>query len=239
MSVELYRSSLVLPAPSAVQMWLDFDGTITRRDVLDELIQNYAINDSWKLIEERWQAGLIGSRECLRQEFDLIRIAPDALERFLDTIEIDSGLLRLLDTLRTWNVPVMILSDGIDRFIRAILKRHGIGNLVIRSNALAVRSDRMSLRCPHEDAGCESAAAHCKCASASELLQPGRKAIYVGDGRSDLCPARKCDVVFAKGVLASSLAREGINFVPYTTLADVAATLEASWTGSASQACSA
>ena len=38
------------------------DGTITRTDVLDELIRRYAIDNSWHAVEADWQAGRIGSR---------------------------------------------------------------------------------------------------------------------------------------------------------------------------------
>ncbi|EQD32500.1 phosphoserine phosphatase [mine drainage metagenome] len=58
-----------VPLPSKAQVWIDFDGTISREDVLDELVSRFASNDSWKLVEERWRTGLIGSAECLRSEF--------------------------------------------------------------------------------------------------------------------------------------------------------------------------
>ena len=218
-----------VPPAGAAQVWIDFDGTITRRDVLDDLIQRYAVSDSWKLIEERWQAGIIGSRACLIQEFDLIRIAKAELADFLEGVAVDPGLNRLLDTLRRYRVPVAILSDGIDHFIRAVLARNGIIDLPIRSNTLVHSGKRLSLRCPHASDSCECAAAHCKCASAQELLQIGRKTIYIGDGRSDLCPSRKSNAVFAKAALAKALTREALPFTPFVTLNDVAETLEAAW----------
>jgi 2-hydroxy-3-keto-5-methylthiopentenyl-1-phosphate phosphatase len=219
------------PVPPAryAQVWVDFDGTITRRDVLDDLIQRYAVSDSWKLIEERWQAGIIGSRECLSQEFDLIRISKAELVEFLEGIEVDPGLNRLLGTLRRHQVPVHILSDGIEHFIRTVLARNGISDIPIRSNTLAHHGKRLSLRCPHTSDSCSSAAAHCKCSSAEELLQLGRKTIYIGDGRSDLCPSRKAGAVFAKAALAQALTREAIPFTPFVTLNDVSETLEAAW----------
>ena len=223
-----HPSGPVPPAGSA-QVWIDFDGTITRRDVLDDLIQKYAVSDAWKLIEERWQAGIIGSMECLREEFNLIRIDKEQLAAFLEGVAVDPGLARLLETLRKYRVPVAVLSDGIDHFIRAVLARNGITDIPIRSNTLIHRASRLSLRCPHASDACSCAAAHCKCESAEELLQLGRKTIYIGDGRSDLCPSRKANAVFAKAALAQALTREAIPFTPYVTLNDVADTLEAAW----------
>ncbi len=221
--------SAPVPPASAAQVWIDFDGTITRRDVLDDLIQRYAVSDAWKLIEERWQAGIIGSRECLAQEFALIRIGKAELATFLESVSVDPGLNQLLATLRKHRVPVAVLSDGIDHFIRAVLKRNGITDVAVRSNTLIHTGKRLSLRCPHASSACTCAAAHCKCASAEALLQPGRKTIYIGDGRSDLCPSRKASAVFAKAALAQALTREAIPFTPFVTLNDVSETLEAAW----------
>jgi 2-hydroxy-3-keto-5-methylthiopentenyl-1-phosphate phosphatase len=221
--------SAPVPPAGAAQVWIDFDGTITQRDVLDDLIQRYAVSDAWKLIEERWQAGIIGSRDCLREEFNLIRINRAELAEFLQTVSVDPGLTRLQGILRKYRVPVAVLSDGIDHFISAVLSRHGVTDIPIRSNTLVHRGDRLSLRCPHASPACSCAAAHCKCASAEQLLQIGRKTIYIGDGRSDLCPSRKANAVFAKGALAQALMREAIPFTPFVTLNDVANTLEAAW----------
>ena len=221
--------NFMLTAPETLQVWIDFDGTISRKDVLDELIRNYAINESWRLIEERWLAGLIGSRECLSQEFALINISLPELNDFLDRIEIDPGIHPLLALLREHKVPVAVLSDGVERFIRRILLRHGIRNMEIRANKITHRAGRLKLSCPHSSSECVAQAAHCKCASANALCHPARKTVYIGDGRSDLCPARGADWVFAKGVLARALTHEHISYIPYLTLQDVTATLSRVW----------
>src|SRR5262249_37911490 len=59
------------------------DGTITRSDVLDELIARFAEDDSWKRIEWLWQSGRIGSRACLEREFALLRAEADQIEQLL------------------------------------------------------------------------------------------------------------------------------------------------------------
>ena len=218
-----------LPAPAHAEVWLDFDGTISQQDILDSLIERFAMNASWKLIEQRWQTGLIGSRECLQAEFDLLRVSKPELETFLDAIQLDPGIGGLLQLLRSMNVPVAILSDGIDIFIQRTLARHGITGIPLRSNTVTHRGKSLRLVCPNSSSGCESAAAHCKCASAQALGTPGRQSIYVGDGRSDLCPARKSSAVFAKGTLARTLSQQHIPFFAYTGLQDVTATLSAAW----------
>jgi 2,3-diketo-5-methylthio-1-phosphopentane phosphatase len=218
-----------IPAPERSQVWLDFDGTITRADLLDELILRYSRNDSWKLIEERWRSGQIGSRQCLEEEFALLQITPEQLSRELAGVRLDPGAAALIADLRTRHIPVAILSDGIDTFIRAILQSHGVAAPTIRANSIVQKDHSLTLRCPHHQSDCASKSAHCKCASARALASPDRISIYVGDGRSDLCASLNAEVVFAKGALAQSLSARQVPFRTFETLVDVHRTLQEAW----------
>src|SRR5438270_5490076 len=95
----------LLPPPADTQVWIDFDGTITQKDVLDELIRRYAVDDSWQLVEQQWQEGLIGSQECLSRQFAVVRVSDAELERFLDTIPLDDGIFPMLRLLDRFGVP--------------------------------------------------------------------------------------------------------------------------------------
>ena len=73
---------------------------------------------------------------------------------------------------------------------------------------------------PHEHSTCKT------CGNCKKKHLPGedreeKTVIYVGDGLSDLCPAKYSDIVFAKGNLQKYLTREGKEFFPFETLKDV------------------
>ena len=222
--------NVILPEPQATQVWFDFDGTISRQDVLDELVNRFSRNESWRLVEERWKAGLIGSEACLREEFSLLEISDNDLYDFIDQVEIDPGFIPLIAMLRQNHVPFAILSDGIEKFIRGILNRFNAGDIEIRANRITRKNQQLHLVCPHKAEFCLSAAAHCKCRSAGKLRIGRRKTVYIGDGRSDICPARQADVVFAKGVLAQELAARQHAYIPYNSLHEIAATMNRAWT---------
>ncbi len=114
-----------IPRPDQAEVWLDFDGTLTRRDVVDSLIRRYAATDEWRTLEDAWQAGEIGSRECLTGQLGLIRISEQNLAKFLASISLDPGAARLFNLLHQHGVRTTILSDGIDWFIDRILRRMG------------------------------------------------------------------------------------------------------------------
>jgi 2-hydroxy-3-keto-5-methylthiopentenyl-1-phosphate phosphatase len=217
------------PQARECQVWIDFDGTITQKDTLDELINKYSVDNSWELIERQWQAGLLGSRECLEKEFSLLKIPSAELERVIQDFRVDSGIHNLLQLLRDFNVPITILSDGIDIFIEQILYNNGISDILIRSNTMLYKEPRLELKCPHNDPGCDVNAAHCKCSSISKLGDPHKRSIYIGDGHSDLCPARKADFIFAKNALAQCLNKEKRPFVGFSDLLDVTSFLSAKW----------
>jgi 2-hydroxy-3-keto-5-methylthiopentenyl-1-phosphate phosphatase len=219
----------LVPSAANAHVWIDFDGTITKQDVLDELIKRFAVDDSWKLVEQQWQEGLIGSRECLSRQLAVVQIEDSAIDGFWDSIQLDPGLSGLIDLLDRHHVPVAVLSDGLDRFIGPLLSRGGLGRLKFRSNSFDRENQMLRLSCPFSNSTCESASAHCKCKSIGELSVDDRQGIYIGDGRSDLCPSRKVTCRFAKGVLAANLEREGLPYLPYEELSEVAGILSAVW----------
>src|ERR671939_573266 len=93
-------------------LFLDFDGTITERDAIDALLDAYA-DPQWLAIEAEWQAGRIGSRECLRAQLALVRASREEVNALLDSIKVDRGFATLLETCAALRVPVHIVSDGL------------------------------------------------------------------------------------------------------------------------------
>lgn len=178
----------------------DFDGTIATEDVTDSLLARFA-DPEWRAIEADWKAGLIGSRECMARQVALIRAAPDEIERHLADIEIErhfAGFVRLCQTL---DVPLTIVSDGIDYAIRFLLSREGLGHISVISNRLERTSaDTYCLRFPYANNSCTAGSGTCKCATRS-LHTPPRRALLIGDGASDFCAASEVDLVFAKDAL--------------------------------------
>jgi 2,3-diketo-5-methylthio-1-phosphopentane phosphatase len=229
MEMDFARIWAKIPPTTIAEVWLDFDGTLTDQDVVDSLVRKYSKSDEWRRLEDAWQAGRIGSRACLSGQFDLIRVGDEELDRFLGSVSLDPGASRLLFLLRRYGVPATILSDGIDWFIDRILRAHDLEPPPVRSNTLVRAGESWRLVCPHFSSDCSAGAAHCKCTSMERLEGRGRRRIYIGDGRSDLCAARNAHFRFAKAKLAAHLEEEALEFVPYTTLHDICRVLETAW----------
>lgn len=205
--------------PQSVRVLLDFDGTITTTDSVDAILERFAL-PQWHAVEDQWEKGHIGSLDCLQQQVALIRATPEALNDFIDQIEIDPGFQDLLALCADHALPVGIVSDGFEWSVRRVLQRLGV-NCPIKANLLAHHGDdRWGLSHPHAHAGCTSGAGTCKCRAAGMA-----STILIGDGRSDFCVAHKATLVFAKGRLAQYCREHHLPHVPINGLTDILAPL--------------
>jgi 2-hydroxy-3-keto-5-methylthiopentenyl-1-phosphate phosphatase len=199
-------------------LFVDFDNTITLGDVLDRIIERYSASDAWRTWESEWQAGRMSTEECLRRQVGNLRASPQELRQFVYSTGIDPAFPRIVAWARRENVELCVVSDNFEVLVRAILNRHGLPDIKVRANELEFRNGLLEARFPFRDARCQRCA-HCKAQHLRATKM--RPRIYVGDGQSDICPARIADVVFAKDSLASCLGREGVPFRPYRALNEV------------------
>lgn len=201
-------------------VFLDFDNTISKFDVFDGLLLNFAKDDRWRELEEKWKRGKIGSKECLAGQLKSIRATGDKLDRYLSKVRLDRYFKRLLKLLHSRGAKTVILSDNFDYILRRILKSNGIKGLKIYSNKLKFRQGRLIPRFDFTDKYCGKCA-HCKKNSLFANAGKGSKTVYVGDGLSDTCPSGYADLVFAKEDLLKYCKRNKIPCIPYKELKDV------------------
>src|SRR6478672_8492333 len=113
-----------------VRVYCDFDGTVSVQDATDVLLSRLA-DPEWQEVERLWQDGVIGSGECMRRQISLIRATPEQLDRVLDEVEIDPFFASFVDFCTAHCIPVTIVSDGVDYFIKRILGRRGLDRLPV------------------------------------------------------------------------------------------------------------
>ena len=212
-------------------LFLDFDGTITRRDAVDAILEKFA-EPQWLDIEEDWKAGRIGSRECLSAQMQLVRATKDQIDKLLDSIEVDPAFVHLLETCSAHGVEVHIISDGFDYCINRILNRpslnvgHQLEGVRIMSSHLERDKNHWQVDFPSFHQSCAHGCATCKPAVMRLLNQSNAPAIFVGDGLSDRYAVASADLVFAKDGLASYCSENSIDHIRYQDLGDVATYLD-------------
>lgn len=177
----------------------DFDGTISAQDVTDTLLEHFG-RPGWQDLEEQWLAGEIGSRECMAGQIALLDMSRQALDELLATIPVDPDFSRFVALAERYQIPVHVVSDGLDYPIYHLLARQGITQVPVVANLLKqVDERRWELTFPWQSDDCRAASGVCKCAT---MQQRSRGAtLLIGDGRSDFCLAHQATHVFARGAL--------------------------------------
>jgi len=217
-------------------LFLDFDGTISRCDAVDAILEEYA-DPEWLALEADWRAGRIGSRDCLRAQMSLVRASPKQIDSLLDEIGIDEELTTLLQLCVVRGIPFHIVSDGFDYCIRRILSDAGrkLAGLLRGGRVCAAhlesRGDLWRTEFPFLHQTCGHGCATCKPAVMRLLNRTNAPSIFVGDGLSDRYAIQSADVVFAKDALAGYCSQQSLEFSPYRNLADVAAYIDRMVTG--------
>ncbi|AXK53501.1 MtnX-like HAD-IB family phosphatase [Pseudomonas protegens] len=199
----------------------DFDGTISRADVIDNVLQRFA-DPSWEGIEQEWLDGHIGSRECLSRQLALVKASPAELLGYFDSVEIDPEFPDFVDHVIGLGASIEVVSDGIEQGIARILARHYVTLLPILANRLRqVDHNSWRIDFPYASDACRAASGNCKCKSTPR----GKRVLVIGDGQSDMCVATTADFVFAKDRLADYCERNKIPHARFDSFAELPALL--------------
>ena len=204
-----------------MRVFIDFDNTVTLVDVLSQLIEQFSINDDWMALEEAWRSGEISAKDCLIGQMKGVRIYQGELNEYLKIIEVDPYFSKLIDLLIERGIEINIVSDNFESIIKSILDNNGIKGVSVYANHLRVFRNRLFPSFPYQNPDC-LLCAHCKKVHfMNDRHSMEDPIIYVGDGQSDICPARQADLVLAKGVLMKYLKKQDLPCVKFTRLDEV------------------
>jgi 2-hydroxy-3-keto-5-methylthiopentenyl-1-phosphate phosphatase len=198
---------------------VDFDGTITQNYVGDLLFDTFSKKESQKVVS-LWLKGAISSKECLERECALIKISRSELKNFCLSQEIDGKFSDFADLCKREKLKLVILSDGLDFYIKLILEKFGLERLPFYSNILRFENDKLKPEFPYFDRGCGNCG-NCKKYHLKNLREKNQRVVYIGDGLSDKCAVREADFVFAKNDLRRFCVKENIKHYPFRDFGDV------------------
>jgi len=218
--------------PKAI-VFSDFDGTITLKDSNDYLTDNFGYGENRRrelnleILHGKWTF-----RNAFKDMLDSIETPfPECIEILRENIKLDPGFKPFYEWCQQQDIPVIILSSGMEPIIRALLvnlvgpeaeKIQIISNQVKSYNNGSWEIDY------HDD----SDFGHDKSLAITPYNQKPRdqrpSLFYCGDGVSDLSAARETDLLFAKHGhdLITYCEREGIPFTVFYTFEDIHSTIK-------------
>jgi 2-hydroxy-3-keto-5-methylthiopentenyl-1-phosphate phosphatase len=205
------RGSARLAAPALV---LDWDGTVTERDSLHMVIEEFGDLTVFDALESE-VGGRLSLDEVIALEMATIT-APlhEVVDWLLEYVRIRPGFRELVAA-----QDPLIVSAGFHETIDPILRREGITARVVANHVIP---DPAGWRSVFPDGpACEVCGERCKRSAVAGL---GAFA-YVGDGVSDRCVSLAAGRRFARAGLATWLDARGVAYEPFSDLRDVARAL--------------
>ncbi len=192
-----------------MQLVVDWDGTVTERDTLQQMLAHFVEPAVFNALEAETDAGLaagtITHREVMEREFALLTAPLEDVVAFVVAhARVRPGFAEFV---RRFD-PV-ILSSGFHETIQPVLAREGVSARV-RANHAEPRADGWRIRWV-SDSECGTCGEPCKRGALPDGLL-----VYVGDGYSDRCAALAADRIFARDGLARYLDGRGVRYEPFT-----------------------
>lgn len=208
------------------KIFVDFDGTITKQDVGDELFRNFGNAKKVNIIIDDLLNDRISAKESWKLLCDSIeKINEEELIKFLENIEIDETFLNFERYCKENDLQLYVLSDGFDFYIDKVFEKHNLSHVNYYSNKLEIINDKLVPSFPYLDLNCTSSA-NCKRNHIIEHSSDDDFTVFIGDGNSDKYTIQFCDFIFAKDDLLRYCEIERISYFPFKDFNDVITRME-------------
>jgi len=204
------------------KIFLDFDGTITKNDVGEEIFRKFVDEKIVSKIVDNLLTDRISSRECWESLCESALITDkNEFDEFILSQEIEPTLHRFAKYCEANSFDLFILSDGFDYYIEKILKRENLDHLKVFSNKLILDDNgKLIPSFPYYNADCRSSA-NCKRNHIIENSGEDDYTIFIGDGNSDNDAIQYVDFIFAKDDLLKFCEVQRITYFPFRNFDDV------------------
>jgi 2-hydroxy-3-keto-5-methylthiopentenyl-1-phosphate phosphatase len=204
----------------------DFDGTITEEDVSYLILDTFA-DANWRQILEDYMEGKIPVGTFSIKAFATVKADLQTLTDFVlknNRVRIRPGFVELLQYCSRKNVKFVIVSNGLSFYIDVILENMGIKGIEVFAAQNQFSPEGMQVEYIGPD-GSQMEAGF-KEAYTELLVKRGYSVIYVGNGISDIYPAKWARNIFATGDLLERCLEEKLECTPFNDLNDVVRGLE-------------
>jgi 2-hydroxy-3-keto-5-methylthiopentenyl-1-phosphate phosphatase len=202
---------------------VDFDGTVTKMDLLDTIASRFGDPVVYQEVEDGLDGGRMSLREVITREFrPVTKPLSEVVGWELENVELRPGFDELVELAEQQGWRLVIVSSGFHELIEPILEREGL-EVELHANRVDPRPDGWVVDWRYDES-CESCGESCK-RSIAQRFADGGEIVYIGDGYSDRCAAEASDAVFATRGLARYLEERGVPFEPFDDFHQVAAKL--------------
>ncbi len=221
------RAPLVpeLPSGAPISVLVDYDGTVSRRDIGDVLLTEHALVERPVVAakDADYAAGRAGSRELMQWDMEVLPRDGELLRSGAAAIPQDETFASFVAAVREAGAAIEIVSDGLGFYVATNLARldPGLAGLPVATNENDVDGTGR-LAFPYGHPAC-FVCGTCKRERVRAHAAGGRVVVFVGDGPSDRYAAHHADVVWAKDALLAWGRATGRDFRAWDRFAEIEA----------------
>ncbi|MDA8238110.1 MAG: haloacid dehalogenase-like hydrolase [Chloroflexi bacterium] len=212
-----------------VSVLVDYDGTVSRRDIGDVLLAEHARVPQAVVVakDADYDAGRAGSRELMQWDMEVLPRDGDLLRAVAASIAQDETFPSFVSAVREAGATIEVVSDGLGFYVASNLARldPALAAIPVATNENDVDGGA-GMAFPYGHPAC-FVCGTCKRERVRAHEAGGRVVVFVGDGQSDRYAAHHADVVFAKAALLDWARATGRDFLAWDRFAEIEAWFQA------------
>jgi 2-hydroxy-3-keto-5-methylthiopentenyl-1-phosphate phosphatase len=197
----------------------DFDGTVTEEDISFFLLDAFAQGDWRQLLREykehRMSVGEFNTRAFAMVKADKHKL----LEALKDNVKVRAGFHELVNYCLKKGFRLVIVSNGLNFYVEAVLKDLGLRSIEVYAAQASFHPEGMKVQYVGPDG--KRLEDGFKEAYTQSFLKLGYKVIYIGNGDSDVAPAKYAHHLFATGDLLAYCKENNLKYKPFETFIDI------------------
>lgn len=202
----------------------DFDGTLTEEDVSFALLDAFAEGD-WRQLYEHYRQGKMSVGDFNAKAFAMVKASREELLKVArEDVKLREGLRNLVNYCQERGFRFLVVSNGLDFYIKTILEDVGLGNIEVYAARTEFGADGLKV----QYIGPEGTVLKkgFKEAYTRLFLAQGYQVVCIGNGPSDYNPAALSQHVFARDGLMDICKDKKLKCQLFEDLNDVVQGLE-------------
>jgi len=197
----------------------DFDGTVTEEDISFFLLDAFAQGD-WRRLLRNYKEHKISVGEFNTKAFAMVKADKHKLlEALKGNVKVRAGFHELVSYCLGKGFRLVIVSNGLEFYIRAVLKDLRLRNIEVYAAQASFHPEGMKVQYVGPDG--KRLEDSFKEAYTQAFLKLGYRVIYIGNGDSDVAPAKYAHHVFATGDLLAYCRENNLKYKLFETFLDV------------------
>lgn len=202
----------------------DFDGTLTEEDVSFALLDAFAEGD-WRKLYEQYRQSKMSVGDFNSRAFAMVKASRDELLKVAhEQVKLREGLRNLVNYCQERGFRFLVVSNGLDFYIKEILEDVGLGNIEFYAASTEFNPDGFVVQYIGPEG--KVLKKGFKEAYTKLFLNQGYQVACIGNGPSDYSPAALAQHVFARDGLMDICKAKKLKCQPYEDLNDVVRGLE-------------